>query len=237
MTGSNDDKDPAEVDGLLAAATGAWDGRTAGEPTVRAAIELWTQAAASDPERVEGLIGVMRGQIWLTEHLDDPGEREAAALGAVQAGQWCDTIAPDSPECDYWLAVSIGVQARERRTTILDALPRMVRLLRQSIEGDPTQDRAGPHRTLGLVYLRAPGWPSGPGDPDLGLIEARQAVGTDPNWPPNQLCLAEALRETDDPEESRAAYRRALDLAQSGGDAAHPDAPSWIREARDALGD
>ena len=62
-------------------------------------------------------------------------------------------------------------------------------------------------------------------------------MGTDPNWPPNHLCLAEALRETDDPEESRAAYRRALDLAQSGGDAAHPDAPSWIREARDALGD
>ena len=69
---------------------------------------------------------------------------------------------------------------------------------------------------LALVYLRAPGWPVGLGDEVLGLENAHRAVEVDPEFPDNQLTLAEALAETGDHKAARAALERGKSLARSG---------------------
>jgi tetratricopeptide (TPR) repeat protein len=154
----------------------------------------------------------------------------------VQLGQWCQRRAPADPACDYRLAIALGQQARERASTGKDALGKMVGLLRKAIAAAPALDSGGPHRVLALVLLRAPGWPIGPGDPEEGLAEARAAARLFPDVPENQLALGEALRKNGAAEESRAAYRHALDLATAAEKAGDPEADRLRVDAAAGLG-
>lgn len=203
--------------------------------SMRAAAESFLRVAAGGAGDTRPLIGAVCARVWLADHEEEPAERERAATGAVNAAQWCSRIDPASAVCDYWLAVSLGLQARERRSTALDALPRIVELLESAAAVDPEIDEAGPHRVLALVLLRAPGWPSGPGDPDRGLEEARRAVELRPDYPPNQLCLGEALDKTGDEAGGGEAYRLAARLARERLDAGERDAPEWLERAERAL--
>jgi hypothetical protein len=223
---------PADVDRLLEAADRAYARRTL--ESVRAARKTWLEAAAADPSRSAAWIGASRAGVWLSGHEPEAAAREAAALSAVQAAQLCDEAAPGEAACAYWLAVALGVQARERRTTAFDALPRIVALLEQAAGERPELEHAGPHRVLALVLLRAPGWPAGPGDAERGLEEARHAVALAPGFPPNQICLAEALAAMGEGEESREALRRAEALAREWRDAGDREAHEWIEEIETA---
>ena len=217
-----------DVGRLLAEAEGAFAERTVG--SVRNAREAWLAAAAAAPSRPETWIGACRANVWLAGHEGDPAARDSAALEAVQAGQLCAQAAPADTACSYWLAVALGVQARERRSTGHDALPRMVALLEQAAADRPAMEHAGPDRVLALVLLRAPGWPTGPGDPDRALEHARRAVVLAPEYPPNRMCLAEALAAVEEREGSREALASAAELAREWKEAGHPDAEEWLAE-------
>ena len=200
-------------------------------------MELWLAAASDEDHRIDGALGAARAGIWLAGRSADPAERERMSAGAVQAAQLCLRAAPEDVRCDYWLALALGVQARERQATALDALPRIVELLEGVIAREPELEHAGPHRALALLYMRAPGWPVGPGDPDLGLAHARHAVELDPEYPPNQLSLAEALQAAEDTSGSAEAYLRAARLARQWLERGNPDAGDWLErsEARSGL--
>jgi hypothetical protein len=221
-------RSPVDVDRLLRDAERAFAERTV--ESARQAREAWFAAAAAAPSRSEAWIGACRADVWLAGHQDDPAARDAAAVEAVQAAQLCAEAAPADPACSYWLAVALGVQARERRSTGHDALPRIVELLERAAAARPEMEHAGPHRVLALVLLRAPGWPTGPGDPDRGLEHARRAVALAPEFPPNRMCLAEALAAVDEHERSREALAAATDLAREWSEAGHPDAEEWLAE-------
>jgi hypothetical protein len=219
----------SDIGELLERAQRLYDER--GLPRVAEAAELWLQAAEADSSSIDGLVGAMRAFAWIADHENEPDLRRSAARRAVDAGQVCEQRAPRSSECLYWMAVSLGVQARERRSTGLDAVDLMVERLKAAIEMDPGLDHGGPHRVLALLYLRAPGWPTGPGDPDLGLEDARLALAEAPDYPPNHLCLAEALVATEDPEGGRQAYQVAAELAREWLERGAPDAGEWLEEA------
>jgi hypothetical protein len=219
----------SDAGALLLRAQRLYDERSL--PRVAEAAQLWLQAADADSEGVDELVGAMRAFVWLADHEELPEVRSSAARQAVDAGQRCEQRESRSPECLYWMAISLGVQARERRSTGLDAVDLMVERLQSVIELEPGLDHGGPHRVLALVYLRAPAWPTGPGDPDLGLDEARSAIALAPGYPPNRLCLAEALVATEDPEGGRRAYEAAAELARKWVERSSPDAQEWLEEA------
>jgi tetratricopeptide (TPR) repeat protein len=223
----------ASVDELLARADSLYGQRTL--DAARAAVELYLQASAADSARNEGLVGAARAQIWIANHAPDAESRTEAAVGAVHAGQWCQRVRPQDAACDFWLAGALGVQARERRSTGKDALSRIVALLERAVATDPELEHAGPHRVLALLLLRAPGWPVGPGDAERGLEHARIAVELRPDYPPNQLCLGEALRENGDTEGSLKAYTRAERLARPLAATGRVEAEEWVEEARTAI--
>jgi len=108
-------------------------------------------------------------------------------------------------------------------------------LLDQVIARAPTLDAAGGHRVMALVLLRAPGWPTGPGDPDAALEHARKADALVPDEAQNLLALAEALAATDQPEEARKIYARAEVIARTAAAEGHPDAFEWADTAARAL--
>jgi hypothetical protein len=57
---------------------------------------------------------------------------------------------------------------------------------------DPKFDFAGPHRSLGLLYLDAPGWPASIGNRGKARFHLRKAAELSPEFPENCLCLLEA---------------------------------------------
>ncbi len=225
---------PADVDGLLGDAAAAF-GRRPDAGAVSGSLDLYLRAARADETRVEGLLGAAEASAWLIEHEADAGRRERLATGAVQICQWCVRRAPSGIECTYRLALAIGQQARERASTAIDGLKQMVPLLEQVIARAPALDSAGGHRVMALVLLRAPGWPTGPGDPDAALEHARKADALAPGDPQNLLALGEALAANERAEEARAVYARAESIARERAAAGNPDAAEWADTAARAL--
>lgn len=219
---------------LLAEADAAWARR--GEPgQAAAAEELYLQAARADPRRPEAFAGAIRAKALRIGREKDGGERTRLAESAVVLGQLCEENAPAAAPCDYWLAAALGLQARERPATGKDGIQRMDDLLRRAVKTDPALDHGGPHRLLAILLLRAPSWPLGPGDTGEALTEAEAAVRIAPDYAPNQLALGEALAKNGREAESRAAYSRALELANAETGRGDPDAPGWADDARAAL--
>lgn len=225
--------DPAAAARLTSQAAAAWAERPDVD-AVRRAERLYLGAAryTSDPAPI---VGAVRAQVWLASHLQDD-ERAAVATAAVRTAQWCEIRDADEPACPYWLALAVGVQADARRSTAIDGVRQMVRLLRRAAEAAPDLEHAGPHRVLAQVLASAPGWPTGPGDPDEALEHAREAVRRFPEHAPNQLALAEAYGKLDRDADARAAYTRALQLAETAAARGDPDAAEWLHDAREGLG-
>jgi hypothetical protein len=225
---------PGEVDALLAQGDAFFARRTV--PSARDAQGEFTAAAAADPARRDALVKAIATWVWLTDHEPGSAERLDAAARAVQAAQWCGRRWPDAASCDYWRGAALGVQARERPSTGLSALPEIEAAFKRAAERAPLLEEAGPDRALALLYLRAPGWPTGPGDPALGLLHARRAVELSPDHPPNHLALGEALTANGEPEAGEV-FRRARTLAQRIQGPREAEAREWIDEASRALGE
>lgn len=162
------------------------------------------------------------------EHEPEPARRERLAVAAVETAQPCG----EQPRCDYWLAVALGLQAREKPTTAAEGVSLMLALLERAESGDPRLERGGPARIRALVLLRAPGWPLGPGDPEAGLAAARRAMEIDAAFPPNRIALAEALLRTGDRE---GGTREASAAAIAARGSTDPDAGDWLRDAERLL--
>ena len=202
---------------------------------VRRAEGLCLAAANADDTQVEGLLCAMRAKAWLAEREKGVKDRTELSVSAVQVGQWCLRRDPASAACKYWLAVALGLQARDRPVTADDGLKRMIQLLREAAREAPLLDEAGPERVLALLLVRAPGWPVGPGDAEEAIPHVRKAVELRPDYPPNQLALGEVLIHNGDKPGGRAALQRAIELAQSTPWSSDPDAPSWVADARALL--
>ncbi|MEE4272520.1 MAG: hypothetical protein V2I67_12650 [Thermoanaerobaculales bacterium] len=202
---------------------------------VARARSLFLEAAAVGEAPVGAYLGASRAIAWLVEHEPDGERRKELAIEGVQVGQWCGRLFPEVVECGYRLALAVGQQARERSSTAVDGLDVMVELLEGVIDADPELDFAGGHRVLAVLLLRAPGWPTGPGDPEIALEHARAAVEIAPDYPPNQLVLAEALAENGDQEAAVEVFQRGIDLAKTGNGG--PEAADWLARAEKALAD
>jgi tetratricopeptide (TPR) repeat protein len=219
---------------LLERARALYAGR--GVQPVREAASLALRAAAADPTDDAALVLAARTLVWLADHETEAGDRERAATRAVQAAQWCGAGRAPTPPCSFWLGAALGVQARERPTTGVSALPAIAAAFETAAAGDPAYENGAPDQALALFYLRAPGWPTGPGDPGRGLEHARRAVATAPDHAPNLLALGEALAATGDAAGSRERFEEALSRARAAAQAGDPDAAEWMHEAQVALG-
>jgi len=200
----------------------------------RAATLALRAAAATTPPSADALLLAIRILVWLAEHEETSAARAQTATRGVQAAQWCDAAVSPAP-CAYWKAAALGQQARERPATGLSALPLIEAGFKEAAAADPDLEQGGPDRALALFYLRAPGWPSGPGDPEQGLEHARRAVALGDEHAPNHLALGEALAKTGDAAAARREYARARALALRAEEAGDPDAGDWMREAEEAI--
>jgi len=77
----------------------------------------------------------------------------------------------------------------------------------------PELECGGPQRVLGMLYLRAPAWPQGIGDPETALELLAEAARKYPQHPLNRQFYAEALLTLQQPEQAAVELREARRLA------------------------
>lgn len=162
-----------------------------------------------------------RGRIpdWLEKDCIPFGEMAVRAKG-------------DDPWAHYVLALNVGLEARDQNAK--DALLNVGWILSELeivVERDESLDEGGPLRVLGLLYLRAPAWPTSIGDEEQALDLLERAVARFPEHPLNRLALAEALIVDERPGQAGAqieAARAHLDASRYGW-----RVEVWAQQARE----
>jgi hypothetical protein len=186
-------------------------------------------APASSEQRFDAISIAARR----SEHEPDAKVRAQLAEDARSEAEACLASEPQAAACLYGHALALGLEARSHPAHVGEWLGKMLAELAAAEAADPAYDQAGPARVRALVLTRAPGWPLGPGDPAAGVVAAQRAVSLRPQYPPNQLALAEALAKGGDAQAAREAYQRAREQALAQPAAADRD--EWLREANRAL--
>ena len=216
---------PAPVATLPSLAVSAPPTRDLAAPAAQGAC----RRLVSPAERAQGLVDAR------VAHARAPGERavglalarcthlaadsetdDARIIALSEEGMAALTrasLAADDAEAAYVYALNLGLYVRARGMTAVGRLSELVARLRLAGQ-QPALDEGGPLRVLGLLYVKAPGWPMGPGDLEAALDLLRRGVRDFPDHPLNHLYLAYALVDAGQRTQARAELTRARDLCR-----------------------
>jgi tetratricopeptide (TPR) repeat protein len=175
-------------------------------------VGYW-HAVAADPRRPAGYWKAARACVLVGQLREGKEARADTFVRGLRTTQLLLEQDDSVAEGHYYYALNLGLLAKERTSRGHEAVKEMLPHLEKAAELDPDLDEAGAFRTLALVYLRAPGWPTSVGDEEAGLDYARLAVEQSSGHPGNHLALAEALLANGERDEARAALARARQLA------------------------
>ncbi len=209
---------------LMACATQPAVRRTG--PSPQPASPAQAAAGTAVPE----LAAVIKAAADKSEHESDAAARGQLAAQASQAADSCLAQAPGAAACLYGRAIASGLEARAHPLHASELLKSMLENLGRAETAQADYDEAGPARVRALVLLKAPPWPLGPGDAAEGLKAAQRAIALRPDYPPNELALAQAQAKNGDPDAARASYARARELAMARPPSAERD--DWLHEAQ-----
>lgn len=98
----------------------------------------------------------------------------------------------------YYLAANLGLAIHDHPLQAAASLPRLEQESQKALHLSPAVDHGGPLRLLGMLYLKAPPWPTGIGDGDKALELLQKAAREYPEHPLNHLFFAQALWEVDE---------------------------------------
>ncbi len=127
---------------------------------------------------------------------------EVARCGIAVCRQWLARDTNSAP-AHYYLAMNLGKLAQAEAPSL--AAYRLVHEMENDFLAaaklDVRFDHAGPARTLGELYFQAPGWPFSVGSKSKAREWLERAVALAPEYPGNQLNLAEAQLKWRQPTE------------------------------------
>ncbi len=118
--------------------------------------------------------------------------RADLAESGIAACRQAIGIDPKLTAAHYYLGLNLGQLARTKKLGAFQVIDEMQVAFKAAIALDPSFDYAGPHRSLGLLYLEAPGWPASIGNRSNARLHLRKAVELGPHYPDNRISLLEA---------------------------------------------
>lgn len=195
---------------------------------LRSAAGAACKAYGINPLEPEAAYHMARICFWLR----DRGEQTPwLDEDCVDFGRLAAEAQPDHAPYQYVYALNLGLHLRE--ASIAQAVTKvsaLIETLERVIALDESLDQGGALRTLGLLYLRAPAWPTSVGDIDKALELLETAVERFPEHPLNHLFMAEALIE----DERYAEAQPHLFSARQRVDPSlhHWRAARWLEETR-----
>jgi tetratricopeptide (TPR) repeat protein len=167
---------------------------------------------------------------WAEFQRDDD-KRESLALEGIAAARVAVEKSPKDPGGYYLLAMNKGQLARTKTLGALALVKEMEAAFLKSIHLDPKFDNAAAERSLGMLYLNAPGWPASIGSKNKARKHLERAVASAPDYPTNLLTLIDAYLEWEDQEAVQSAtekYRKLIVKAR-----AIYSGPKWEQSWKD----
>jgi hypothetical protein len=128
------------------------------------------------------------------EFSTNDAQRAALAQTGIAACRQALTCEPKSAPAHYYLAMNFGQLADAEAPSIAayKLVKEIEREFKMATEMDEKFDFAGPPRCLGLLYRDAPGWPISIGSKRKAREFLDRAAALAPDYPENQLNLAES---------------------------------------------
>src|SRR5258706_47242 len=168
----------------------------AGESTAARLQRIYRETRArfqaSQSNSVEAAWQLGRACFDLADLAKRDSDRAALAEEGIAACRLALARKYGSAPTHYYLAMNLGQLARTKSIGALKLVREMEPEFKQAIELDEKFDYAGPHRSLGLLYKDAPGWPTSIGSRSKARLHLRRANDLSPDYPDNRLCLLEA---------------------------------------------
>lgn len=176
------------------------------------AMRLATQACTLDKKSKAYSVLLSRTSFIVADSLegDEDKLQKCAEIGVTAARH--AGINKDNPEACYYFAVNQGIILYKKGLFGLSKLPEIFEALKISQKNEEI-DFGGPLRVLGMMYLRAPAWPTGIGDLDKSLELLEKASKKYPAHPQNLMFYAQALIEDGDKDKAIANLDMAYKLA------------------------
>jgi tetratricopeptide (TPR) repeat protein len=128
----------------------------------------------------------------LAEYATNNTQRAQIAKEGIAVSRQLINRHPSLAQASYYLGLNLGQLARTQTIEALHTVEEMEHAFKRALELDVGFDYAGPDRSLGLLYLQAPGWPVSIGDRRKARRHLEHAVKQSPDYPDNRLCLIEA---------------------------------------------
>lgn len=174
------------------------------------AVRLLDEVARALPDDYDAQWQAAEAFAFVSENdVRSPVRVQAAKAGIAFARRGRELQA-DRVEGHYWYAINVGLLADVDRSYGLNAVPEMEVALRRAGELNERYDYGGPVRVLGILHLRTPAPPVSIGSSRQGLRLLQHASELFPDYPENALYLAEALRDTNHPNDARVALAKVL---------------------------
>jgi len=137
--------------------------------------------------------------LHLAERQPPGPDREALAAEGVKLAERSLTAGgKDDAAVHYYLAANLGLAINDHPVQAAENLHRLEDELNLAVKLSKSIDQGGPLRLLGMLYLKAPPWPTGVGDGDKAIALLKESVDQFPTHPLNHLFYAEALFEVDE---------------------------------------
>lgn len=125
-------------------------------------------------------------------------DRERLGTEGAAAARKAISINPTNGAGHYYLGMNLGQIARTKTVAALKLVIEMESEFLKAREYDEKLDFGGPDRSLGLLYLDAPGWPISIGNRLKALEHLNRALELGPEFPENHLCVMEAFVQWED---------------------------------------
>jgi tetratricopeptide (TPR) repeat protein len=173
------------------------------------ALRLAVQANFLDKKSKTSALVLSRVAFLVADSIDGDEDKikKTAEIG-VKAARSVG-IDQSNPESCYYFALNQGLLVQMKGLFALGKLPEIHEALKIAQKAE-SLDSGGPMRVLGMMYLKAPAWPSGIGDLDKSLELLEQATKKYPEQPQNFIFYAEALIQDDNRDKAL----QVLDIAE-----------------------
>lgn len=185
---------------MLLAATSAFASTNLADPLARAEQTYLQARIRYEQDRSDPTLMWQLGQACF-ELADVVSSNARRAKLASEGMGVCKAALEREPKlaaAQYYLALNIGQLARTKSIGALRLVSQMESGLKQTIRLDPQIDFAGPHRSLGLLYRDAPGWPASIGSRSKARQQLEKAVELRNDFPENWLALLESYAKWGD---------------------------------------
>ena len=191
---------------LLVVATVLLAGEEAGNSVIavraQTAFDMAQRNYLADTNSTAAACQLARTSFDLADLATNDTRRAEIARRGIEVCRWWLVREPKSGPGHYYLAMNLGKLAQAEAPSLASyrLVHEMEREFKLAAELDVKFDHAGPARTLGELYFEAPGWPLSVGSRHKAGEWLARAVRLAPEFPENQLNLAEAQLKWREPE-------------------------------------